>query len=438
MMEPVLYEVVPQADGDRDVHIRDFDESRLEQVVRLWEETADPAAPPPFSLAEILAAIAARQPALVAVSGGEVVGAIAARIDGQRAWVLRWSVKSSWRRRGVGASLLRALERRLLSLGAHDIAILAPGVGEATEAAKAAGYAHHDHLVYLERRQLHVTSADDRVEELGGAWLPAELWQSIGGMEREKDLIERCVILPLAEQDEARRHGVVPASAVMLFGPPGTGKTTFAKAIAGRLGWPFVEIFPSQLAGPDAHGRAGALRDLFERLLYLDSVVVFIDEVEEIASSRRTRPETLVIANELLKLTPLFREGDSRLLVCATNSIHELDSAFTRPGRFDYLLPVGPPDQKAREGIWGRYVAAITQADVDLGRLAERSQYFSAADIEFAARKAAQAAFERSLSTNFTPARTEDFLTAIGELRPSISAAMAREFEEDIEHFARF
>jgi transitional endoplasmic reticulum ATPase len=435
-MEPVLYEVVSRSDGD--VHIRDLDESRLEQVVRLWEETADPAAPPPYSLAEILAAIAARQPALIAVVEGEVVGAIAARIDGQRAWVLRWSVKPSWRRRGVGASLLRALERRLLSLGAHDISILAPGSGEASDAARAAGYTQHDHLIYLERRQLHVTSADDRVEELGGLWLPAELWQSIGGMEREKDLIERCVILPLSEQDEARRHGVVPASAVMLFGPPGTGKTTFAKAIAGRLGWPFVEIFPSQLAGPDAHGRAGALRELFERLLYLDSVVVIIDEVEEIASSRRTRPETLVIANELLKLTPLFREGDSRLLVCATNSIHELDSAFTRPGRFDYLLPVGPPDKKAREGIWGRYVASITEAEVDLGMLAERSQYFSAADIEFAARKAAQAAFERSLSTGFTPAGTEDFLTAIGEVRPSISAAMSREFEDDIEHFARF
>jgi ATP-dependent 26S proteasome regulatory subunit len=79
----------------------------------------------------------------------------------------------------------------------------------------------------------------------------------------------------------------VAASAVILFGPPGTGKTTFAKATAGRLGWPFVEVFPSQLVGTDAHGRAGALRDLFDPLLYLDRVVVFIDEVEEIASSRR-------------------------------------------------------------------------------------------------------------------------------------------------------
>jgi SpoVK/Ycf46/Vps4 family AAA+-type ATPase len=257
-------------------------------------------------------------------------------------------------------------------------------------------------------------------------------------MEQEKDLIERRVILPLAEREEAQRHGVAAASAVVLFGPPGTGKTTFAKAIAGRLGWPFVEIFPSQLAGRDAHGRAGALRDLFDRLLYLDSVVVFIDEVEEIASNRQERPETHVIANELLKVIPSFREGESRLLVVATNAVHDLDHAFTRPGRFDYLLPVGPPDLEARTGIWRRYVQSITDVEVDVRLLAERSQYFSAADIEFAARKAAQIAFERSLALGHEPAAGDDFLAAIADVRPSISAAMAREFEEDIARYARF
>jgi len=118
--------------------------------------------------------------------------------------------------------------------------------------------------------------------------------------------------------------------------------------------------------------------------------------------------------------------------------VRELDHAFTRPGRFDYLLPVGPPDKQARIGIWQRYVATITDQDVDLERLASQSQYFSAADIEFAARKAAQAAFERSLGGRHSPATTDDFVAAIGTVRPSISAAMARAFEEDIERFARF
>jgi transitional endoplasmic reticulum ATPase len=417
--------------------IRDLDDSSLEAAIHLWESDSA-GVPLAFSLADVLGAIAARQPALVALVGEAAAGAIAARVDGPRAWILRWSVAPEWRRRGIGAELLHALERRLFALGVRDISMLVPGSSEAADAARAAGYAQHEGVLYLEQRRLQTTAAEDRVEGLGGQWLSPELWESIGGMEREKDLIERRVILPLAEREEARRHGVVAASAVVLFGPPGTGKTTFAKAVAGRLGWPFVEVFPSQLVGGDAHGRAGALRALFDELLYLDSVVVFIDEVEEIASSRRTQPETNAIANELLKLIPLFREADSRLLVCATNSVRDLDHAFTRPGRFDYLLPVGPPDRTARKGIWRRYVSQITDADVDLDELGGRSQYFSAADIEFAARKAAQAAFERSLKGGFSPATTEEFVSAIADMRPSITAAMAREFDEDIERFARF
>jgi transitional endoplasmic reticulum ATPase len=91
-----------------------------------------------------------------------------------------------------------------------------------------------------------------------------------------------------------------------------------------------------------------------------------------------------------------------------------------------------------RAGIWARYASSITDVDVDLDELAEQSQYFSAADIEFAAQKAAQAAFERSLRGGYEPATTADFLQAVGEVRPSISASMAREFDEDIARFARF
>jgi GNAT superfamily N-acetyltransferase len=417
--------------------IRDLDDARLEQAMRLWEDAAPSSGGFAFSFAEVLAALTARQPALVALVGERLVGAVAARVDGSRAWILRWAVMPEWRGRGVGEALLDALERRILPLGAAEVAVLTAD-DDAVEITRGAGYTEYEGMRYLVKRCAGAGAADDRVEELGGVWPSKDLWLSIGGMEREKELIERRVILPLAEQEEARRHGVAAASAVIVFGPPGTGKTTFAKAVAGRLGWPFVEVFPSQLSGGDGAGRAGSLRELFDRLLHLDSVVAFIDEVEDIASSRQDRPETRAIANELLKLIPTFRDADSRLLVCATNSVRDLDHAFTRPGRFDYLLPVGPPDKQARVGIWQRYVGTITQEEVDLDELAERSQFFSAADIEFAARKAAQAAFERSLVGRHSPATTADFVAAIGTVRPSITASMARAFEEDIERFARF
>src|SRR5215470_2354868 len=142
-----------------DIVIRELDDAHLEQAVRLWE-IGNAGTPVAFSLADVLAAIAARQPALVALVDGEVAGAIAARVDGDRAWVLRWSVAPERRRRGLGGELLRALERRLLSLGVRDISMIVPDSGEATEAARAAAYVQHEGVLYLEKRRLHTKSAD--------------------------------------------------------------------------------------------------------------------------------------------------------------------------------------------------------------------------------------------------------------------------------------
>lgn len=102
------------------------------------------------------------------------------------------------------------------------------------------------------------------------------------------------------------------------------------------------------------------------------------------------------MTNELLKLIPAFRQHDERLLVCATNSVRSLDSAFLRPGRFDYIIPVGPPDTIARVAIWRRYLGAMTDY-VEVDKLVEASAMFTPADIEFAARKGAQCAFEREV-----------------------------------------
>ena len=98
-------------------------------------------------------------------------------------------------------------------------------------------------------------------------------------MEQEKALIERRIELPLAESALAEEHGVREPRAVMLFGPPGTGKTTFAKAVASRLGWPFVELFPSRLAGSDG-GLASGISQAFAAAKRMEHVLVFIDEVE--------------------------------------------------------------------------------------------------------------------------------------------------------------
>jgi SpoVK/Ycf46/Vps4 family AAA+-type ATPase len=119
---------------------------------------------------------------------------------------------------------------------------------------------------------------------------------------------------------------------------------------------------------------ATALREAFVNLMELEAAVVFIDEVEEIAGSRSAIPSdpAHVVTNELLKLIPAFRQHDERLLICATNSVRSLDSAFLRPGRFDYIIPVGPPDDEARAAIWKRYLGRHRR--IGRGRQAGRSE----------------------------------------------------------------
>lgn len=164
-------------------------------------------------------------------------------------------------------------------------------------------------------------------------------------------------------------------------------------------------------------------------------MLVFIDEVEEIAGSRSgvASDPAHGVTNELLKLIPAFRQRDERLLICATNSVRSLDPAFLRPGRFDYIIPIGPPDSIARAAIWQRYLGPAVDS-VDIGKLVEASAMFTPADIEFAARKGAQLAFEREIQfRRGEPARTEDYLTAIADTRPTLTDAAIAEFEQDIQ-----
>ena len=421
--------------------IREYHPADTDAVLELWDSAKSDGFEPVYGLAEVLASCQ-KDHAVLAVADGRVVGAAVARAAHEQGWIVFFSTLPDYRRQGIGSSLLSALEARMAPLGLTKLSILVPESQDESGVLDRAGFIDKNHLSYFER-EIPISEKERSIlGELGGRVLPRDLWSGIAGMQKEKEMLERRLVLPLSDSALAEKFGVEPPRSIVLFGPPGTGKTTFAKAVASRLDWPFVEVFPARLAA-DNKGLAGALRDTFTRISDLENVVVFIDEVEEIAAQRGGEPPTALqgVTNELLKLIPMFRERPGRLLIVATNFIRALDDAFLRHGRFDYVIPIGLPDKTARESIWHRYIPAQALETVDVVELVKRTDGFSPADIEFAARKAAQralesAVYDQSDATAVGPT-TEDYLWAIGDTRMTVSGEMVGECLQDIDARAR-
>jgi len=274
----------------------------------------------------------------------------------------------------------------------------------------------------------------DLLNEMGAQTIRREMWDSISDSQPPKQLVQRRIILPLTEEGLSKKHGVVPPKAITFFGPPGTGKTHFAKAIAGVLSWWYIEIVPSMLMADGVEKIGANLRDVMEKARHLDEVVLFIDEFDEIAGSRDTADRIdKSITNEFLKQIPLLKhQGNKILLVCATNYIRQLDGAMLRPGRFDCIIPVGGLDREGRTTILEHYLSKLNTGEIDLQQVVEMTSGFTPADIQYLFQQVAQFAFEQELASKRDyRVTTETFIHIMPSVRASLSDEVIEEFEKD-------
>lgn len=418
--------------------IRDYADSDLSGAVHLLESLQRDPKTVQIDLSQFIVDVSEQAPIMVAVAQDTVVGLLTARTFGTTAWILTLAVSESWRQQGVGTGLIERLERRLAQDGVRRIsAVLAPGqVGH--QSLINVGFEQSDGLVRLDKMSSLEPGEFEVISAFGGELLPEGLWDLAAGMSREKELIDSRIVRPLAAPSLARRIGLRAPATALLFGPPGTGKTTFARAIASRLRWPFIELLPSKMSAAD-RSLANELRNAFQEIGVLDNVVLFIDEFDELVPARDERPASATVVNELLKSIPEFRQRPGRLLVCATNFVNAIDPAVLRPGRFDLLIGIGPPDLEALTALWAQAIASLdVEDDIDPATLAQRSRGFTPGDIDLAAQRAAAVVFARSRSGEGVERVTlGDLVTALERTRPSISVEMQQGFDVHLDEYQR-
>ena len=270
--------------------------------------------------------------------------------------------------------------------------------------------------------------------------VPEVRWDDVGGLDKVKQQLKEAVEWPLKYPDLFKRLGVRPSKGVLLFGPPGTGKTLLAKAAATESEANFVAIRGPEILSKWVGESEKAVRKVFALARQSSPCIVFLDELDAIAPRRgmdlSSSGVTERIVNQLLSEMDGIQELKGVVVIGATNRPDMLDPALLRPGRFDKIIYVPPPDLEARYEIFKIHTRNMPLAeDVDLRRLAEITDGYTGADIEAVCLEAALCAAREDI--NAREVRMPHFEDALKIVPPSINPSMVREYERLAEAISR-
>jgi len=261
--------------------------------------------------------------------------------------------------------------------------------------------------------------------------IPKVSWSDIGGLEEVKQRLREMVEWPLTDPEAFRRLGIRPPKGVLLYGPPGSGKTLLAKAVAHESQANFISIKGPEILSKWVGESEKAIREIFKKARQTAPCILFFDEIDAIAPRRGGGYDARVterIVNQLLTSMDGIESNDGLIVIGATNRPDILDPALLRAGRFDRLLLVGPPDEKARVEILKIHTKDVPLKGVGLEGLARRTENFSGADLENLVREAALQALRENPKAKWVTAK--HFEKALELVRPSLTEGMLKWYEE--------
>lgn len=254
--------------------------------------------------------------------------------------------------------------------------------------------------------------------------VPKVSWDDVGGLEDVKQQLREAVEWPLSQPEVFKRMGIDAPRGILLYGPPGIGKTLLAKAVAHESSANFISIKGPEVMSKWVGESEKAVRELFKKARQVAPTIVFLDEIDSIAPRRGMYSGSHVtdsVVNQLLTSIDGLESMEGVVVIGATNRPDIIDQGLLRPGRFDRLVLINSPDEKARHEIFKIHTKDMPLAkDVDIKELASQTNGYSGADIEALCREAAMLAIRDDIKAKTV--KNQHFEKAMESVRASITS----------------